>query len=126
MNQLKQMQKEPKRISGKQNKAAKTLLGFVNGSIFSKEGVVGNLPFLLFLALVGLVYIANGYLAEGAVRGVSKTTNELKEMRSEYITMKSDLMYVSKQSQIAKEIEEKQIGVKESYVPPKKIVIAKK
>ena len=44
-------------------------------------------------------------------------------MRSEYITIKSDLNYNSKQSQVAQATIE--LGVKESAIPPKKIVVDK-
>ena len=47
--------------------------------------------------------------------------NQLKELRSEYISTKSDLMFASKQSQVAKATEA--LGLKESIVPPFKIEV---
>ena len=69
------------------------------------------------------MYIANGYFAESAIRSIDRTGNQLKELRSEYITTKSDLMYESKQSQVAKALAEKELGLKESVLPPEKIVV---
>jgi len=50
--------------------------------------------------------------------------NELNELKSEYITTKSELMYNSKQSQVAATVES--MGMYESIEPPKKIVLLKK
>jgi len=47
----------------------------------------------------------------------------LKEMRSEYITIKSDLMYTTKQSELIKVLHEKGLVLEESFQPPKKIEI---
>jgi len=55
------------------------------------------------------------------VRDLYKVGNELKELRSEYITLKSDLNYKSKQSQVAQATEI--LGIKESTIPPTKIVV---
>ena len=74
---------------------------------------------LLFLAFIAILYIANGYQADDKIREVNKITNELKELRSEYISTKSDLMFVSKQSEVAKAAEP--MGIKEPVVPPMKI-----
>ena len=101
------------------------LVGLLNGNILTKEETVQHLPYLLFLTLLALIYITNGYYAEATVRGLNKADNELKELRSEYITTKSDLMYKSKQSEVAKMLEARGIGLKETLEPPKKIVVSK-
>ena len=40
-----------------------------------------------------MLYIANSYYAEHTVRDIDKTEKELKELRSEFIRGKSELMY---------------------------------
>lgn len=114
------------KVESKKNKKQnffKSLVGLVNGNALAREEFVVHLPFMMFLALIALVYIINGYWAEGAVRNINRSSVELKEMRSEYITTKSDLMYVSKQSKIAGIVAERDLGLKESFTPPKKIVV---
>lgn len=96
----------------------------LTGSFLSKDKVVEGLPFIFFLSFLAIVYIANGYQAEKLIRRIYRTNNELKEMRSEYITTKSDLMYISKQSQLARATYG--LGLKELTSPPKKIVLTKK
>jgi hypothetical protein len=103
-------------------KHASLLADLLNGNILTRESFLDHLPFILFLAGIGLVYISNGFLAEQNIRKYNRLNNELKELRSEYITIKSELMYKSKQSELAKIINEKGLGLKESFEPPKKIV----
>lgn len=109
---------ENKQEDKKQSKGFKSLL---TGSFLSKELVVESLPFIFFLTFLGICYIANGYQAEKVIRQLYKTNNSLKELRSEYITTKSDLMIISKQSQVATSTAD--MGLKELTSPPKKIVL---
>ena len=44
------------------------------------------------------------------------STNEIKELRTQYISSKSDLMFESKQSQVAKAV--LPLGLKEPVVAP--------
>lgn len=97
----------------------KTTVSILNGSFMVKENMVKQLPFLLFLVLIAMLHISNSYYAEKTVRDINAIGNEIKELKSEYITTKSDLMHVSKQSQVASLA--LSLGVKESMVPPKKI-----
>ena len=94
----------------------------VNGNILTRETVIDHLPYFLFLALLALTYISSGFLAEENVRNLNTVNDEIKELRSEYITIKSELMYRSKQSEVIKIIKEKELGLEESFEPPKKIV----
>lgn len=103
-------------------KVVKSLSSIFSGSFLSKDNVISYLPYTFFLTFLGILYIANGYYAEETVRGLYKTTSELKELRSEYITIKSDLNYQSKQSQVA--FATQNLGIKESVVPPSKIVVS--
>lgn len=123
MNKFKEQPKEekPKKQSPKrQNKVARSFVSLFSGSFLSSEEIIRQLPFLLFLAFISLLYIGNGYYAEKTVRRISSVTNELKELQSQYIITSSELMYVSKQSEVSKMAAP--FGIKESLVPPKKIV----
>lgn len=101
----------------------KSLVDVLNGNFLTSDGMISLLPYIFFLSFLCLVYIANGYYAENKVREINNLGNELKELRSEYITTKSDLMFKSNQSEVARTLSP--YGIKESVVPPKKIVINK-
>lgn len=94
--------------------------------LFSGEGltwevVQDSLPFFLFLFLLLMLYIGNRHYTEGLVIDADRLGKELKELRWEYMTTKSELMYKSNQTEVAKRVEI--IGLKESVVPPQKIII---
>ncbi len=95
---------------------AKGLSKIFGGSFLSDDRAVQHLPFMLFLGFIAILYIANGYYADDKIREENKLKNEIKELRTKYISTKSDLMFESKQSQVAKTLSA--MGLKESVVAP--------
>lgn len=114
-------QQAPPPPKKKKSGLVKSLNTVFSGTFLSNESVVKHVPFILFLSVIAILYIANGYWADDKVRQVNKITSQLKELRSEYISTKSDLMFVSKQSEVAKAAEK--LGLKEPITPPMKIVV---
>ncbi len=100
---------------------AKGLSSVFSGSFLTNESSLKHLPFVLFLSFVALIYIGYNYYADDNIRLENKLNKELKEFRSEYISTKSELMFASKQSEVAKSAE--QLDLKEPLVPPIKIVV---
>jgi hypothetical protein len=107
--------------SAKDKNMEKSLQALLDGSFLTRDRVIRLLPFLLFLTLIAVIYISNIYYAEGTQRESDHIQTELKELRYEYITAKSGLMYKSKQSEVAKNLESTDII--ESTTPPVKIII---
>ena len=107
----------------KNSKMMRSIASVVSGSFLSKEATLEKLPFVFFLSFLAICYIANGYYADDQVRKVNKLNNEIKELRTQYIVVKDSLVIKSKQTEIAKLLAKQQTGIKESVVPPKKIVI---
>jgi hypothetical protein len=107
----------------RENKVVKSVASVVSGNFLSKETTVKNLPFIFFLSFLAICYIANGYYADDQVRKVNRITNEIKELRTQYIVVKDSLVVKSKQTEVAKALAIQQTGIKESVVPPKKIVV---
>lgn len=103
------------------NKVARSVVNVFSGNFLSKDYVIFQLPFILFLTIIGLGYIGNGFFAEKSVREISKLNTRLKELKSEFIISKSELMFMSNQSEVARSVAP--FGLKESTVPPKKIVV---
>lgn len=99
----------------------KTLVRFLNGTFLTRQGVLSNLPYFFFLAFLLTCYIAYGYYTERTVKELYRVRKEMKELRSEYITTKSELMFKSKRSEVVEATE--RLGLKESTEPPEKIVV---
>jgi hypothetical protein len=83
---------------------AKRILGVLDGSFLTRDNMLNNIPFLLFLFSIGIFYIGNSHYSEGTVIGMERLNREIKELRSEFISTRSELMFVSKQSEVAKSV----------------------
>ncbi|HMW98640.1 MAG: hypothetical protein JST41_09705 [Bacteroidetes bacterium] len=126
MNKLREKKEEPgeapkKKAAGKPARLPRALISVLNGSFLTKESVLSNMPFILFCAGLGLAYIAYGYWTERTVRELDRTNGELKEMRSEYLTVRSHLEQAQQQSHVADDISA--LGLKESRTPPTLITV---
>lgn len=99
----------------------RTFLNLLKDSITGKFQDVW--PFTIFLTILALLYISNTFYAEKTIRKIYDTKKELKELRFEFLTNKSELMHRSKQSEVAKSVSV--LGLKESRTPPFKIIINK-
>jgi cell division protein FtsL len=86
--------------------------------LFSYRWIVKNIPFFLFLSALAVIYIYNGHYADKTIRNINKVSKELRELQYEYKTLRSDVMFRSKQSEVAKEVERLGLGLKELITPP--------
>ncbi len=117
-------EKAAKAAAPAQARLPRGLISILNGSFLTRENVLGNMPFILFCAGLMIIYIAYGYQTERIVRQLDHTGGELKELRSEYITVRSQLEKTEQQSQVASGIGA--LGLEESREPPVKITVDKK
>lgn len=83
---------------------------------FSYAWVVRNIPYFLFLALLAVLYIYNGHYADKLARKISATEKHIKELEYEYKTIKSDVIFRSKASELMRAVEP--LGLKELTVAP--------
>lgn len=95
----------------------------LDGSLIANDFVAKQLPYIVFLVILAFIYIANRYHAEKVVRANIELSQEISDLRAEAITTSSELMFISKQSEVSKLIEKRGLGLKESVVPPRKIII---
>ena len=91
--------------------------------LIDKQSLVRFMPFVFFLTLLAVIYIGNSYMAEHTIRQIDQTEKDLKELRSEYISGKTELMFRSKQTEVAAAVAP--LGLKESTAAPRKIVVKK-
>ncbi|MES2781023.1 MAG: FtsL-like putative cell division protein [Bacteroidota bacterium] len=85
----------------------------------SREGMLNQIPFALFIVLLLLIHIWNAHNVEKVIRRTDTLNREIKELRSEYISILSELMSESKQSTVAAKLDT--LGIKELTTPPFKI-----
>lgn len=95
------------------------LVSVLNGEAMQKEAVIKNIPFIVYLVVLLIMYLGYGYYAENSLRELMKSDAKLKETKSEYVTSKSILEQKKLQSTIAQTVAS--TGLKESRESPYKI-----
>jgi hypothetical protein len=80
------------------------------------QSLVRQVPFFLFLAVLAVIYIYNGHYADKTIRNINRTAKEVKELQWEYKTVKSEVMFQSKQSELVKAVEP--LGLRELTESP--------
>ncbi len=83
----------------------------------SADHLIKNIPFFLLVTALGILYIANAHYHLQLERRIDKKEAEIKELSWEYMTLKSQVMYESKESEVSKKVEK--IGLEPLTVPPK-------
>ena len=87
------------------------------------EDATRNWRFIVFLIILAIVMIANTHQYEQKVFRIAELTNEVKELRSEFVDRRSELMKLKMESTVSEKMESR--GVFPSPVPPKKIKVKK-
>lgn len=90
---------------------------------FTGENIIKNVPYIFLICVLGIVYIANSHYHLKLERKIDKKEKQMQRLSWEYMTTKSDVMFSSKQSEVAKAVEH--MGLKPLVEPPKIIVIEK-
>jgi hypothetical protein len=89
--------------------------------VVSKEAATQMLPYIIFLSMLCMLYIANSHMAIKNIRKIDQLNKEVKELSWEYKSLKADLMFKSKLTEVAKKVDT--LGIKELTEPPKKILV---
>ena len=82
--------------------------------------IVKNIPFYFFISAIALLYIANGHYADKTMRKINETQKNLKDMAYEFKTVKQEVIFRSKESELARAVEP--LGLKPLMVPPLRII----
>lgn len=97
------------------------LTQFMSKGFLSTESATKALPFVLYVAFLGMLYIANRHLSEKNLRAIDKLSKEVKELNWDYKSTKAELAYKSTLTEVAKRADT--LGVKIPVEPPQKLTI---
>lgn len=87
------------------------------------DDAMKNWRFIVFLILLAIIMIANTQRFEQKVFKIAGLTSQVKELRSEFVDRRSQLMKLRMESTVSEKMVEKEIFP--STVPPVKIKIKK-
>lgn len=96
----------------KENKNKRFKIKKILNPKIKKEDIL----FIMFLSVLGVLNIANVHYATKTISRVEKLSDEVKELQFEYKSLNSEVMFRSKQSEVAKALEP--FGLKELKSPP--------
>ncbi len=113
-------------VNSKNKKKAPGMKSLIGGTILTDERVTKQLPFIFFLAFLGMMLIANRNWSESTIRQIEVLQDTLDELRSESITIQAKLMDASRPSEVAKKVQDANLGLQEQMRPPQKLIVPKK
>lgn len=97
----------------------------LNGRFLESEWFKRNRILLIFIFMLLIINISVRYKSEKVIREVANLEEELKELRSESITVAADLMKLSKPSEILDRVKKSGLGLTPSKEPPRKLYVKK-
>jgi len=95
------------------------------GSALSSKQVTRQIPFVIFLAILGIGLITNRYITEKTIRQMEMVRDSLKEYKSESVIHETELMYINRPSEVSRRVVERKIDLIEPVEPPKRIKVKK-
>lgn len=119
-NTYKPSQKQPAEIK-KRRASTRHMHALLDGSFLVKKSLKSWIPFIIFLAILGLTYIKSNYTADRNIRALNKLNNELIELHYDYIHMKSCVNLKTQPSVLENELQP--VGLKRLEKPPTKLFI---
>ncbi|MCG2432028.1 FtsL-like putative cell division protein [Aequorivita xiaoshiensis] len=95
----------------------------VKGKFLVSDEALKNWRFIIFLSLLALIMIASSHNADKKVHEISSLNAQVKELKSEYVDVRMQLMQTRMESKIIAAMEGQ--GLQPSTTPPKRIRIVK-
>jgi hypothetical protein len=94
---------------------------FLKNGVITTDDATRALPFIFYVAFLGMLYIGNRHMSENNIRDIDKISKEVKELSWEYKSSKADLAFKSTLTEVAKRADT--LGIKEPSQPPQKITV---
>jgi len=99
-----------------------SLRDLVNGNVLTRKAVLKQSRFILLLVLIAFISIANRNHAEKTVIRLNRMQSNVKELRAKSITISSDLVKISRQSEVVRLVNRYELNLEENLEPPKKLI----
>ncbi len=99
----------------------KGFYNLVKGKFLVSDDAFKNWRFILFLSFLALIMIASSHSADKKVHRIAQLSNEVKELKSEYVDVRMKLMQIKMETRIINAMAQR--GLKPSETPPQIIRI---
>jgi len=94
----------------------------LDGNVLTRKAVIKQSRFILLLVLIAFLSIANRNHAEKTVIHLNQLQSDVKEMRAKSISTSSELVRISRQSEVKQLVNRYDLGLEENLEPPKKLI----
>jgi hypothetical protein len=118
--------KDENKEKRKQVTAGSFIRELLSGSMVSEKIILKNLGYISLITLLSAIYIGNRFHAEKITRQTTRLQREVKDLRAESLSTSADLMYISKQSEVYRNVREKGLNLEELKSPPYKLLVDRK
>lgn len=97
------------------------ILDILKGKFLVSGDAPKNWLFIIFTSFLATIMIGSSHSADTQVHKIAALSEEVKELRSEFVDVRSDVQRLKLESTITQTVEEK--GLYPSEIPPKKIMV---
>ncbi len=94
----------------------------VDGNVLTRKAVIKQSRFILLLVLIAFFSIANRNHAEKTVIQLNQLQSDVKELRAKSISTSSELVRISRQSEVKQLVNRYELGLEENLEPPRKLI----
>lgn len=101
------------------------LKSFLGGSLLASEKVMKQMPFVFFVAFLGILLISNRYWSEKTIRRMEAVQDSIKELRAESVTWETELMKMNRPSEIVERVKASGLDLQEASEPARKLKVEK-
>lgn len=102
----------------------KNFYNILKGKFLVSDDAFRNWRFIIFLSFLALIMIASSHSADKKVHRIAKLSNDVKELKSEYLDVRKQLMQSKMETKITKAMEKR--GLQPSLLPPQVLKIITK
>lgn len=118
---------EEENIAKEKKVKRKSLFSVLDGSLkmqnLFEDGIPTQfLPHVLYICLLGVIYIGHSHYASRIKRDLKRLDTEVDNLRADYTTTKAELSNNIKYSSVLRAVDT--LGLKEGKKPPHKVVIS--
>lgn len=112
--------------AAKAGSSASFVRELLSGTMISEKLILNNLGYITFVTFLLAIYIGNRFNAEKVTRESTRLQREVKDLKAESLSISSELVHSSRQSEVYRLIREKGLNLEELKTPPYKILVSRK
>ena len=94
----------------------------IKGKFLVSDDAFKNWRFIIFLSVLALIMIGSSHSADKKVHQIAQLSNNVKELKSEYVDVRMQLMDVKMETKIISAMESRGLFPSEK-TPPQKLII---